>query len=114
MIINNRIIPFGKSYIAINLFGVIFAKTWLSKTVIRHEKIHTRQQIEMLYVGFFLWYVAEWVIRLLLYRNLHRAYANISFEREAYHNQSDCNYLKHRRHYAWLRYITRTQTATQK
>lgn len=107
MIINNRIIPFGKKYVAINLFGVIFAKTWLTKSMIRHEKIHTRQQMEMLYVGFFLWYVVEWGMRLLYYRNFYKAYANISFEREAYHNQGDRSYLKHRKHYAWVKYITR-------
>lgn len=102
IIVNNRIIPFGKSYVAINLFGVVFAKQRLSERDKRHEQIHTWQQQEMLFLGFYLWYVAEWLLRLLRYRNFHRAYRNISFEREAYDNEHNRNYGKTRRHYAWL------------
>lgn len=105
MIINNSIIPFGKDYTAINLFGVIFAKERLSEHEIRHERIHTLQQREMLFLPFFLWYVVEWGIRLVLYRNMHKAYRNISFEREAYANQRDVNYNQHRRLFAWMKYL---------
>lgn len=105
LIINNRIIPFGKSYIAINLFGVIFAKERLNDTFLRHELIHTAQQKELLFVGFYLVYIVEWIIRLLICRSQHRAYRSISFEREAYSNQGNAGYLKTRKHYAWIRYI---------
>lgn len=106
MIINNSIIPFGKDYNAINLFGVVFTKTQLTKTALRHERIHTAQQREMLFVGFFLWYVAEWIVRLIMYRNFYRAYRNISFEREAYQYQHMKGYTRQRRHYAWLRLLS--------
>lgn len=33
------------------------------------------------------------------------AYHDISFEEEAYGNEKDLNYLKTRKHYAWLKYI---------
>jgi hypothetical protein len=72
---------------------------------IRHERIHTAQQREMLYVFFFLWYVIEWLIRLLLYRNAHKAYRNISLEREAYDMQYNLLYLDDRKHYAWVKYL---------
>ena len=106
MIINNSIIPFGKDYHAINLCGVVFTKTQLTKTALRHERIHTAQQREMLFVGFFLWYVAEWLVRLVMYRNFYRAYRNISFEREAYLFQHIKGYTRKRRHYAWLRLLS--------
>lgn len=107
MIIHNTIIPFGRSYIAINIFGVIFAKTRLTEEEVRHEVIHTRQQVEMLFVFFYLWYVIEWTVRLLLYRNIFKAYTSISFEREAYSNQRDKHYLRHRRFFAWTKYLWR-------
>lgn len=105
VIINNRIIPFGKSYIAVNLFGVIFAKERLNQLCLRHEKIHTAQQKELLFVVFYLIYIMEWGIRLLIYRNFHKAYRQISFEQEAYCNQDKENYLHERKHFAWIRYM---------
>lgn len=105
LIINNRIIPFGKSYIAINLFGVIFAKEHLNHVCLHHEKIHTAQQKELLFLGFYIIYIIEWGIRLIIYRNLHKAYMKISFEQEAYCNQHNKNYIINRRHYAWMRYF---------
>lgn len=105
LIINNKIIPLGKSYIAINLFGVIFAKEYLNDVWLHHEKIHTAQQKELLFLGFYIIYIIEWGIRLCIYRNLHKAYMNISFEQEAYCNQRKMDYLKERSHFAWIRYI---------
>lgn len=105
LIIKNNIIPFGKSYAAINLFGVIFTKVKLDETGLRHEMIHTVQQRELLFVGFFLLYLAEWFVRLLICRNLHQAYYTISFEQEAYRNQHDKEYLRRRKHFAWMGYI---------
>lgn len=73
-IIYNNIIPF-KGFKAMNLFGVFFVRKGCKMTDIdiRHELIHTAQQREMLYVFFYLWYVIEWLIRLLLCRNAHKA-----------------------------------------
>jgi hypothetical protein len=65
---------------------------------------------EMLYVFFYLFYVTEWLIRLLRYKG--RAYYNISFEREAYINMSNNDYLKERRPYAWLKYLLEAPTST--
>lgn len=60
IIIYNNIIPF-KGFKAINLFGVLFVRKGykLNDIDIRHERIHTAQQREMLYVFFFLWYVID-------------------------------------------------------
>ena len=83
----------------------MFAKRRLSPTERRHERIHTLQQRELLYIGFFVWYLIEWLVRLLQYRNATKAYFNISFEREAYAHESDKDYERHRRHYASFAYI---------
>ena len=84
---------------------MIFAKQRLSSSEWRHEHIHTLQQRELLFVGFFIWYIVEWLVRLLQYRNAKQAYLNISFEREAYAHENDKDYEQRRRHYASFAYI---------
>lgn len=69
---------------------------------LRHERIHTRQMLELLILPFYLWYGIEWLLRLVQTRSALRAYLRLSFEREAYAYQSSPDYLKHRRPYAWL------------
>lgn len=111
-IIYNNIIPF-KGFIAINLFGVIFTrkkyKTYLNNSngfnhVINHELIHTAEMKELLYIGFYIWYLIEWIIRLFAnIKHLKKAYYQIKFEKEAYKHQYDKNYLKTRKHYSWIR-----------
>lgn len=107
IIIYNNIIPF-KGYRAINLFGIIFVRKSakpLSEKTIFHEKIHTAQMKELLYIFFYLWYVIEWLIKLFRYKTCHKAYRNISFEREAYTNDGNINYLKDRKLYSFTKYI---------
>jgi hypothetical protein len=70
-----------------------------------HERIHLRQQIELLVIPFFIWYSIEYLIRLLHYKNKRQAYLNISFEREAYENEKDLEYLNHRPFLMFLKYI---------
>ena len=67
-----------------------------NSVLINHEKIHLTQQLELLMIPFFVIYFLEFLIRLLQYRNWELAYRNISFEREAYANEKDLNYLKKR------------------
>lgn len=104
--IYNRILPI-KGFSAINLFGVVFARKEcrLDKVDINHERIHTRQMLEMLFVFFYLFYLAEWLVKLAYYRNFMKAYRAISFEREAYAFQRDLDYLKQRRVFAWRRFL---------
>ena len=102
-IIRNNYIPF-KGFRAINLFGILFVRgnARISERTIRHEAIHTAQMKEMLYIFFYLWYVAEWIFRLFMKGN---AYRNISFEREAYANEEHVIYLEDRERFAWIKYI---------
>lgn len=104
-IIYNNLIPF-KGFVAINLFGILFARNEyrnkISNRTINHESIHTAQIKEMGYVFFYVWYLVEWLIRLFINSN---AYRNISFEREAFINDDNLDYLKTRKRFSWLKYI---------
>jgi hypothetical protein len=73
--------------------------------IINHEKIHIRQQAELLVVPFYFWYLVEWGIGFLKYRSSELAYLNISFEKEAYKNETDLDYLKTRTFWAFLKYL---------
>ena len=107
-VIYNKYLPI-KDYVAINLFGIIFARKEfnpLSRITENHERIHTAQMKELLFVFFYLWYGIEWLVRLFQYRDSKEAYLNISFEREAYKNQKDMGYLKARKKYRNLKYLS--------
>ena len=102
-IIYNKTLPFS-GFVAINIFGIIFARKEykpLSEQTINHEKIHTAQIREMLYAFFYLFYGVEWFIKLFFYGK--NSYRNISFEREAY--TQDQEYLSKRKPFAWIKLI---------
>lgn len=89
--------------ITLSPFGIYLKGKYLhSKVMIRHESIHWKQQMEMLIIFFYLWYVIEWFIRLFMRGN---AYRNISFEKEAYQNEKKVNYLTERKKFAWFKYL---------
>ena len=96
---------FMKRFYAINLFGIIITCEKLSKESLNHELIHTAQAKELLYVLFYIWYIAEWSVLVLKYRNWMKAYYNIRFEKEAYALQNDMEYLIRRKHYCYLKRI---------
>jgi hypothetical protein len=73
---------------------------------INHECIHLKQQLEMGLVFFYIWYLVEYLLRLIVFRNHLLAYYNISFEREAYGNEANPEYLKNRRFWAFLKYLS--------
>ena len=104
-IIRTSILPF-RGFSAVNLLGILFVHhgVYLSNEMMNHERIHTAQQREMLFVFFYMAYFIEWLVRLPMRGN---AYRNISFEREAYSNQRDLDYLKTRPCYAWRQYMRR-------
>jgi len=98
-----------KGYTAVCLWPFIFIRpeTDISerKDIINHEMIHARQQLEMLWLFFFLWYAIEYLIKLIRYRDHYKAYRSISFEKEAYLNDSKPGYLQIRKSYSWLKYL---------
>lgn len=70
-----------------------------------HEEIHIKQMIETLFVGFYILYVLEWLVRLIQFGNPKVAYRNISFEVEAYTYESDPGYLDIRVAYSWWDFL---------
>lgn len=98
MIITSKyLVPKGYAAMAIFPFVLVHdQKMRDNKVLINHERIHLRQQIELLIVPFYLWYVTEYLINRLRYKDAGKAYRNISFEREAYANEASLNYLDNR------------------
>jgi hypothetical protein len=106
LIVTKYLIP--KGYRGLTLFPFVFVKYSLDKknpVFINHERIHLRQQLELLIIPFFILYFIEFFLRLIQYGNRDLAYRNISFEREAYANEQDLNYLKNRFFWKFLKYI---------
>ncbi len=117
LIIRNSLLPLP-GFDGINLLGVLFVRPGVvvDDEMLRHERIHTRQMLETLVVGFYLWYLAEWLLRLAYklgtlpfvprgrrMAHLHEAYRNLLFEQEAYRHAHEADYLSRRRPFAWLR-----------
>ena len=97
-----------KGYRGLAVFPFVFVKYALDKkneVFVNHERIHLRQQLELLVIPFFIWYIMEFFVRLIRYRNADLAYKNISFEREAYAKEKDLDYLKRRPFLCFLNYI---------
>ncbi|WP_324721581.1 hypothetical protein [Salinimicrobium sp. HB62] len=70
-----------------------------------HERIHLKQQVELLLIFFFVWYFFEYFIRLLKYGDSYKAYNRICFEREAYANERNLGYRERRPFWNFLNYL---------
>jgi hypothetical protein len=77
-------------------FIIMPRTTIIDDELINHEKIHLRQQLEMLVIPFYVWYL------IALYR---KGYMGISFEKEAYANEKNLQYLKKRSIFAFRKYL---------
>lgn len=101
----------------------------ITQEVRNHECTHARQWVEMAVasgvillalvlafgvspwwmllsgVVFYVWYGIEYFIRLCTLRNSNKAYKAVAFEREAYENDSDANYLENSNYFAWINYL---------
>jgi len=106
----------------------------LSPRTKNHEKIHWKQQMEMMITGFILSLLASlmfitvsfniWILLGLLlfpflffylwyviewfvriFINGKKAYVSISFEQEAYDNDDNLNYLDNKKWFRWMKYL---------
>ena len=128
--IENIYIPFS-NFVALTVWPLLFVRRDMlhkyDAAADNHEHIHAEQQIEMLIVGallsvvlwltgcgwwsllalllFYWWYLIEFVIKAFYYGDNNVAYRYLAFEREAYNNMYDAEYLKNRKHFAWVKYI---------
>lgn len=104
----NRITSFliFKSKIGITLapFGIYLKEKYLDDPrVINHEKIHWKQELEMLVIPFYIWYFVEWFIKVPVYGK--HAYNAISMEREAHDNDHIPDYPETRKKFSWIKRV---------
>lgn len=76
-------------------FILVNRRKKISQVTLNHERIHLVQQLEMLILPFYVLYLAELV---------WKGYRRISFEREAYGNEKNPDYLARRKPFSWIRY----------
>jgi hypothetical protein len=76
-----------------------------SATLINHERIHLRQQLEMGLLVFYVWYFTEYFFLWIKYRSKFKAYRNISFEKEAFENEKNLDYLLTRKLWSFWKYF---------
>lgn len=99
----NRL-PFNSN--GLTLFPFVFYKPHADcEQLRRHEIIHLYQQLEMLVLPFYVWYLIEWCLRRIQVDSWMKAYRNISFEQEAYNYDSYNNYLEQRKLFRWIKYL---------
>ncbi|MCB0438079.1 MAG: hypothetical protein KDD20_05005 [Mangrovimonas sp.] len=106
IVVSKYLVP--KGYAGLTVFPFVFLKTKHLKQdihLLNHEAIHLKQQLELLVLPFFLWYLLEFLVKLVRVGNWQKAYRSISFEREAYEKQNDLNYLKSRPFWGFLGYL---------
>ena len=112
----NLLPPSGFKALTIGPWIFVRPGTTLTEVDINHEAIHWEQYKETLIIGFLLIYGISWVIEVIRCMINHdrgaavgrkrslwkRAYRSICFEREAYANEENLEYIKGRRRWAWL------------
>ena len=129
--INNLFPPPGNK--ALTFWPVLFIRKkmlgFFDEVDENHENIHGDQQLETLIVSatltvfvyflgcgwwsllilplYFWIYLLEYLIRSLCYGSWKEGYKNISAEQEAYQNESNLEYRKTRKGFAWLGYMFR-------
>jgi hypothetical protein len=107
VIVAKYLIPKGIRGITIFPFILIgVASDKRNAILINHEKIHIRQQIELLILPFYIWYLFDFGIQFIKYKDKNKAYRNICFEREAYANELNLNYLAKRDCWNFLKYTS--------
>ena len=106
LIVSKYLIPKGYAGMTVFPFIILKEKKYLdNKVTINHEKIHIRQQLELLILPFYIWYFGDLFFKYLKYQNFQEAYRNIIFEREAYANEKNLDYLKSRSFWRFLHYF---------
>jgi hypothetical protein len=95
ILIKNKIIP-PKGFKAVSIWPFVFARKELNNNDINHERIHLRQQVEMLIIPFYILYLIFTLIN---------GYSKNPFEKEAYENEHNIDYLNLRKLFSWIKYI---------
>jgi hypothetical protein len=73
--------------------------------LMRHERIHHRQQIELFILPFYIAYLGQYFYFRLKGYTHDRAYRALCFEREAFTQDTNPEYLRRRVPFSFLRYL---------
>ena len=106
LIVSKYLIP--KGFRGMTVFPFVFVSDRIGSrdlVLMNHERIHLRQQIELLVLPFFVIYGLDYLVKLIRYRDKDVAYRNVVFEREAYQNEKDLEYLKSRSFWNFLKFL---------
>lgn len=90
---------------AITLGPLVFVSGPASSTLKNHERIHWEQYKECLIVGFLILYCMFWIKGILSGYSRTDSYLSIPFEREAYENDINLEYLNTRKKFTWTSYL---------
>ena len=107
IVFNSKLVKFISLFnniAAITLYPYVFIKSSkeeTSTTLIRHELIHVHQIKEVGIVPFYLIYLWDFFLGLILHRSFQRAYYSIRFEQEAYKFQKTTGYVQNRNKGLW-------------
>ncbi len=108
IIIRNSKIPKALSFVidiyAITIWPFVFIRDGGNELTINHESIHIKQQQELFVLPFYLLYFWEWLRGRMKGLDGREAYLKISFEKEAYSNELNPDYLSTRPKMAWKNY----------
>lgn len=99
----------GSNIVGIQVFIWLFVhdlEYWENRNIkLNHENIHFVQGKELLFVGFWLLYVLNYIVNLFVFNfNRKLAYKNIIFEKEAYKMEGVTDYLSKRKPYSFVKY----------
>ena len=76
-----------------------------NRRLLNHERIHLRQQLEMLVLPFYVFYLGEYAWHRLRGLPHDKAYMAISFEKEAYDREYELDYLYRRPFWGFWKYL---------
>lgn len=109
IVVKNSKIPERLSWFinirAITLWPFMIWRDEPDERTINHERIHIRQQLELLVLPFYILYGAFWIYHRAKGLSSSEAYHALPFELEAYDNDGDVDYLGKRKLFAWTKYI---------
>jgi hypothetical protein len=73
----------------------------------RQAQIRMQQQLELLFIFYWLLWVSFWLINYLKTRDAIESFYIVPFEREIRVNDSAKTYLQSRKRYAWKKYVNK-------
>lgn len=88
---------------AITIGPLVFSRGEMSEVTKNHEAIHWQQYIETGIFGFIILYYSFYLFNYIKYRDGKTAYHMIPFEKEAYDNDGNMEYLKTRERWTWAK-----------